>query len=130
MEAFVATTRVSAFSATSFTVYEGPVSDDDEGSRWQYLDPMEMERPHYRQMCAMMGVKSLAERWVQIKRYLTEGAWKPTYPAPDQIYRIQMNFARISNAFDQKLYKRGRRRTARDSKHGSSKNKLARHNMP
>jgi hypothetical protein len=97
MQEYVQHTYIVAFSATAYEAVVGLVDDsgfavDSKGNLVPAyrLNPMRMRRPHYRQMCTVLGVKSFAERWVAIKTYLTQGRFRPVYPTKKQLDDIQV----------------------------------------
>jgi hypothetical protein len=97
MQEYVEHTYIVAFSASAYDAACGPVDDrglavDAKGNLVPAfrLNPMRMRRPHYRQMCTALGVKSFAERWVAIKTYLTGGRFRPIYPSKKQLDDIQV----------------------------------------
>ena len=87
-----------------------------------------MGRGHIRQMCAELGYKKYAERWVQIKSRL-QPDWKITYPSSTEMYYLRRDFAEVSKAFHRVLYRQGRKRTHRDNLSNST-HALSRHNLP
>ncbi len=95
------------------------------------LDPLEMNSYHFRQVCTALKMRTHAERWVSIKQDLLGGhdKWKPRYPDPITMYRIQKRFALLVQSFNRLLYKKGKRRTRRDSVWGTE-HPLSRHNLP
>lgn len=118
---FVRDTPIATFTPTTFTVAFGSVTE-------RRLDIKQLERPHIRLICAMVGLKKYAERWVQIKRRL-DPQWTVVYPNGPEMYRLRTDFALVARAFNRTLYRQGKRRTVRDNL-WKSPHTLARHNMP
>jgi len=124
---YIATTYVRDYTASGFREYD---PEKDGFVVVALMDPLRMQRPHYVQVCKRVGLVSLGERWVQIKKTLCGDRWQINYPSAAEEQAIQAAFARFCHGFNRLLYVTGKRRTVKDNMFNNGSGALARHNLP
>ena len=126
---YIETTYVVAFTANGFVPYN-ELRHSETTHLVTLMDPLRMQRVHYQQVCKLLGLGPLAERWVQIKRRICGAAWQVPYPSADEENAIIASFARFCGAFNALFYTSGKKRTAKDNMMGRTPGSMSRHNLP
>jgi hypothetical protein len=122
---YLCSVRVSEFNARRYKC----VADVENPAVGQPLQPLLMERVHWHQLCKEVGLPQLSERWIQIKKRICSESFVMRYPTPSESNSIRACFIRFANAFTQRYYHRGKRRTKKDNVVNNI-GFATRHNMP
>lgn len=127
---YIEHTFVLVFTASTFVPYDPATYTGVQPATVMLMDPYVMQRPHYVKVCKLVGLTSLGERWVQIKKRICGERWQVNYPSVAEENAVRAAFARFCNGFNRLLYTTGKKRTVKDNLFCNKSSALSRHNLP